>query len=252
MLVRNTDQLQQEILGNLRQEYLEVIAPCEDNLHDLSERLLLDANKILFDSVDPSNQIDLFKLQTAESFIGNPVLPMVNTARIHLTPYEGTAKETGTDLTSYLSIQLFAENLFRGFIPEDPVNIPGQAIHIMYFKDPSNDTNIIMQMNICIEQLGYMNPGEAVILNEALPFLERVQIEYEHYMKIFKYFQSTLFEELSSLNAMYKVCPSITRYINESTSTRLFQKIKEVEPNKEFKPTNDVVVALGRSKLRGN
>lgn len=249
MLVRNTTELVTEITGKLRAEYDNLTDPYALVINNNLITILENAANTLFRFIDPSNQFDLFKLQNANNYIQHHILREVDKCAFALTntPHDF---EHPTDIKRYCN-KFLAEKTFRSFIPNGHITIPGSAIYILYSENNSNQ--LMFQVNLDMTKLDKLDYTESQIIpSEALKAIKKINIEYTNYIAILDYFEQVLFNELPSLNAMYKVCPSIIKYVYSKTSDKMFQKIKPNKVDKRLKPPPDVIVALGRSKLRGN
>jgi len=259
MLVKNSDALRHEINTYLRNEYINSIKNETDSLQNNQLNIHLNA----MDHIIRYYLTDcIYQFQALASAIKNhPVLPLVEEATLALV-------NDVNDETIFVAVGTTPsiEDLKRptnenytyplkepGFIPTDRlISYIGNNMAITYKKDDSNQSRLIIRTNIELIDPEKYSQSEVYILSPIIEQLKKIWIEYNHYKNIHSYFQ-TLFNELPSLNQMYKACPTILNYIGSKTTEKLFATIKErnMEKLNELKPTGEVSVALGRNKLRG-
>lgn len=258
MLVRNSSALRQEIWLNLRAEYCTTIAEHQLRILNEAPNICLNA----FDKICIDNLGSHYTAFTNLTGMGSnhPIFPEVPSGFLSLTGDINSNEDLTFAHSGDLDIQMyqFVNDTLTvkldtvGFIP---------AYELMYPIGPNSNAlygvhrpglKIWLRVNVQpVDEDEYCD-NERLFFGNILKELSKIKREYVHYIAIFEYFKK-LFDELPSLNQMYKACPTILQYVNQDTKDNLFKTIKDKNEEKldELKPPDEVALALARNKLRG-
>jgi hypothetical protein len=262
MLVKNSEALRCEIMFILRREYDDIIKKHTDVIKDKQSLVHSNAFSTVVEQHLTCGKTEFYNLS---NLAGNhPILPSIETAVLCFSDNQiddssymmMTSVASNYQDEQYIRLvdENYAYNMKEpGFLPREPIGTYiGEHIYITYYADTTMLHELTIRTNIIPNDPDMYCDAEQMLLEPILEPLAKIWTEYQHYMTIHNYFL-ILFNELPSLNQMYKACPTILNYIYSPTQEKLFATIKDRNNDKlkELKPTDKVSVALGRNKLRG-
>jgi hypothetical protein len=261
MLVRSSEALREEVMTKLRSNYLQIIV---EPTHSIKTHLAKAAPMVLDEVLGKILNINAFdavkslRIQQAND-PQYTYLHEVKTCIINFCgdvsamdyQYDSTTPQTidpkvRETYTTYSQVQMFTNEVGYAFKPQNrlTLHLDGceEIASVVSFSTKGLYININMGE---IDHLGGL-------LDPMRNDLRKIYNEHKHFEVLLSYFWK-LFDELPSLNRMYKICPGVLNYVKEETKRNLFKSSTgTVDPAIDaLSPTDEINVALGRNKLRG-